>query len=264
MLLSLLCQIIGENGSFIITSVQLSNLTSLARVQDKIPAYNAVQTIRSNLKGQTLPFPVELKPGVNVFPILHNINLVGNSSPSMSSIQPSHSVLSVQSMSSSHWNTHHSPSSVIMTSRPLTTSINSPSSTLQPVVTTTVSAYSTSCPVPPSNSPLRLTVTQTVTETVSCQPHSTVIVMPTTQPHTAAYPTPTTEGPCTQRLSTGGAIGLAIGAFAGGILTTFLTIVCCVFWCNICHCNRKYKRSGGWRPLPRTDYNVNNEMDYFQ
>ena len=261
-----MCQVIGENGSFIITSVQISNLTSLARVQDKIPAYKAVQTIHSKLNGPILPFPVELKPGVKVFPILHNINLVDNSSPGMSSIQPSYSVFSVQSMSSSHWSTHHSPSMVIMTSQPMTTLLNSPTSTLQPVVTTTTSAHSTSCPVPspPSNSPLRLTITQTVTETLPCQPHSTMVVTPTTQPHTAAYPTPRTEDPCTQRLSTGGAIGLAIGAFAGGILTTFLTIVCCVLCCNVCHCNRTSMRSGGWRPLPRTDYNVNKEMDYFQ
>ena len=249
--------------------MQLSNLTSLATVEDKIPAYKAVQTIRSNLKGQTLPFPVELKPGVNVFPILHDINVVGNSSPSMSSIQPTHSVSSVQSMSSSHWSTHYSPSAVIITpttSQPLTTSLSSPSSTLQPVVTTTTSAHSTSCPVPPSNSPLRLTVTQTVTNTLPCQPQSTVVVMPTPQPHTAVYPTPRVEGPCTQSLSTGGVIGVAIGAFAGGILTTFLTIVCCVLCCNVCHCNRTSKRSGGWTPLPKTDYNVNvsKEMDYFQ
>ena len=251
--------------------MQISNLTSLAKMNDTISANRAVRLIRSNLIGWTLPFPVELRPGLQVFPTLHNINRDQISDPGMSSMLPSHSLTSaspIHTASNPPWSTSHSPSTSysIMTSHPVMKSTASLSlSPTQTPVTDMPSVHPTGCAMLPSKSPLQLTITHTVIETVPCPAHSTVVVMPTTQPHTTAYPTHRTESQCAGGLSESGSIGLGIGAFAGGIVSTFLAMVCCVVCCNVCNCTRKSKRlSAGWRPLPRVDYNVNKEMDYFQ
>jgi hypothetical protein len=87
----------------------------------------------------------------------------------------------------------------------------------------------------------------------------------TVKPYNTAYPIATngTSSPYGHGLSTGGAVGLALGSFAAGILCTFLSIALCVACCN--WCNRQTMKSAGWMPVPRTNQHIiTKEMDYFQ
>ena len=128
------------------------------------------------------------------------------------------------------------------------------------VTTTKVYSLSTRSALVPTNTPQILTITHTATKTIPCPNEPTLMLPSTMKPCITAYPTTGTSSPCTHGLSTGGAVGLATGAFAAGILCSFLSLILCVACCNCC--NRQTRKSAGWKPLPKT--HVIKEMDYFQ
>ena len=266
---SILCQILAENGTFIVATMLISNLTSQAIVSKRVSAHDAVRVLSSNLSDGRLPFPVELTPGVQVFPILHTISDQDcrYERPDMASICPSPSVTSTY--------VYTTPSSIPSGSLALTvTSIHSPSSCtsspsfISQITRTVTKTVAMPCPPQPTSihspstcttSPLFISqITRTVTKTVAvpCPPQPTTL-MPTMQPHVTECPP---GGSSSSHLSTGGVVGLAFGTFAAGIFFTLLTMILCVACCNCC--NQLSIRSAGWKPVPKTHHG--NEMDYFQ
>ena len=225
--------------------MQISNLTSEAQITKRISAHDAVQAIKSGLSAGRLPFSVELSPGVQVYPVLHE----------MSATIPCPSITSTSQVS---------PCTVSCLNHPCPTpSAVNTSTSLETLTVTITKDYSlSSCPtVLPTNTPQILTVIHTATRTIPCQTKPTATA-PTTLPCITSYPPSGTSSPCTRGLSTGGAAGLAVGSFSAGIFCTFLSIILCVACCN-CF-NRQTMKTAGWKPLPRTSHNVSKEMDYFQ
>ena len=189
-------------------------MTSEAQIASRVSAHDAVESIKSGLMpGGRFPFSVELSPGVQVYPVLHELSGTIPCPTNTSASQVPPCTVSPKSPC---------PSSAVCTA------------------------------LVPTNTPQIMTITQTVTETIPCQ-------IDTVIPYTTAYPT---SGTSSHELGTGGAVGLAIGSFATGILCTFLSIVLCVVCCN--WCNRQTMRSAGWKPVLRTNHHVTKEMDYFQ
>ena len=183
------------------------------------------------MPGGRFPFSVELSPGVQVYPVLHELSGTIPCPTNTFASQVPPCTVSPKSPC---------PSSAVIITSTLT------------VTTTNIYPLSTCTALVPTNTPQIMTITQTVTETIPCQ-------IDTVIPYTTAYPT---SGTSSHELGTGGAVGLAIGSFAAGVLCTFLSIVLCVVCCN--WCNRQTMRSAGWKPIPRTNHHVTKEMDYFQ
>ena len=218
------------------------NLTAEAQIATRVSAHNAIKSIKSGLLvGGRFPFSVELNPGVQVYPVLHEL----------SSTIPCPTNTSASRVS------------------PCTVSPVSPCPTPAAINTSTLTAtttkfysLSTCTAVTPTNTPQILTVMHIATKTIPCQIEPTSVLPPTVTPCITAYPTSGTSSPCNHGLSTGGVVGLALGSFAAGILCTFLSIALCVACCN--WCNRQTIKSAGWKPVPRTNHHVTKEMDYFQ
>ena len=222
--------------------MQILNLTAEAQIATRVSAHNAIKSIKSGLlAGGRFPFSVELNPGVQVYPILHEL----------SSTIPCPANTSASRVS---------PCTVSPVSPcPTPAAINT--STLTVTITKFYSLSTCSAAVP-TNTPRILTITHTATKTIPCQIKPTSTLPPTGTTCITAYPTSGTSSPCTHGLSTGGAVGLALGSFAAGILCTFLSILLCVACCN--WYNRQTVKSAGWKPVPRTNHHVTKEMDYFQ
>lgn len=238
----------------------MSNLTSLAKVNKRVSAYDAVQLIVSNiLSDRRLPFPVELTPNVQVFPILHEYSLNGEISQMTSSILPTPSLSSAQVHSTSISMGLSQTSNVVAPSLTSYTAITSLNQTPSPLNATSVLSLSRSFTTLLQSNTVTLTVTTTV-------PYSSYLIqtaglIPTVQPYVTKSPPSGTSSACAHALSTGGTVGIAVGAFIAGILTTFLMLVLCVACCN--WCNQQTMRSAGWRPISKTTDSVDKEMDYF-
>lgn len=222
------------------------NLTAEAQVTTRVSARDAVESIKSGLMaGDRLPFPVELSPGILVYPILHEL----------SSTIPC----------PTNTSTSRVPPCTVSPMNPCPTPAAINTSTLT-TITTKVFSLSTCTGLVPTNTPQFLTITRTATKTIHCQIKPTSILPPIVKPCITAYPMATngTSCPYTRGLSTGGAVGLAFGSFAAGILCTFLSIALCVACCN--WCNRQTMKSAGWMPvrIPRKNQHITKEMDYFQ
>ena len=245
----LLWQVISDNGTFIFASLHISNLTSLAKVNKRVSAHDAVQLIVSNLSDGRLPFAVELTPSVQVFPILHKCSLHDEIPQMVTSVLPT-PLSSAQVHSTSIFQT----SNVIASSLTSYTAVNKTPS----LSATSVHSLSSSSILLPSN-----TVILTVTKTILCSSYlpQTVSLIPTVQSYITESPPSGTSGPCAHSLSIGGTVGVAVGAFIAGIFATILIIVLCVACCN--WCNQQTMKSAGWRPVSRTTNRVSKEMDYF-
>ena len=65
-------QIVSENGTHIFATFQISNLTSLAKIDPAkiVTADQAVDYITSNMVGSQLPFQIQISPNVSVTPSL--------------------------------------------------------------------------------------------------------------------------------------------------------------------------------------------------
>ena len=65
-------QIVSENGTHIFVTFQISNLTSLAKIDPatNVTAQQAVDFITSNTVGSQLPFQIKISPNVSVTPTL--------------------------------------------------------------------------------------------------------------------------------------------------------------------------------------------------
>lgn len=72
--LFLCSQIVGANDTHIIVTLHISNLTTTARVDNRITADDALQTIMDQTENGTLPFSVELSPGMRVRPLLFQVS----------------------------------------------------------------------------------------------------------------------------------------------------------------------------------------------
>lgn len=234
---------IAENGSYVITSLQILNLTSEAQITTRVSAHDALLAIKSGLlAGDRLPFSVELSPGVQIHPVLYELlsTIPCPTNTSASRVSPC-------------------TVSPITSPCPMPATINTSTLTL---TTTMFYSLSTCTAVVPTNTPQVLTIMHTTTKTIPCQIKPTSMLTPNALPSITAYPTGGTSSPCTHGLSTGGAVGLAIGSFIAGILCTILLVVLCVACCN--WCNQQTTKSAGWKPVPRTNQHITKEMDYFQ
>ena len=71
-------QIVSENGTHIFVTFQISNLTSLAKIDPatNVTAQQAVDFITSNTVGSQLPFQIQISPNISVTPSLYN-NMAG-------------------------------------------------------------------------------------------------------------------------------------------------------------------------------------------
>ena len=65
-------QIVSENGTHIFVTFQISNLTSLAKIEPatNVTAQQAVDFITSNTIGSQLPFQIQISPNISVTPYL--------------------------------------------------------------------------------------------------------------------------------------------------------------------------------------------------
>ena len=236
----------------------MSNLTSLAKVDKRVSAHDAVQLILSNLSDRRLPFAVELTPNVHVFPILYAHSLNGAISQMMASILPTTPLSSAQVHSTSVSMYLSQTSNVVapsLTSYTVITSLNKAPPSFKG---TSVLSFSRNPTLLQSN-----TVTLTVTKTVLYSSYllQTAGLIPTVQPYVTKSPSSGKSDLCAHALSTGGTVGIAVGAFIAGIFTTILMLVLCVACCN--WCNQQTMKSAGWQPISRTTDSVDKEMDYF-
>ena len=215
-------------------------MTTEAQIATRVSAHDAVESIKSGLlTGGRLPFPVELSPGVLVYPVLHELssNIPCPTNTSASRVQPCTT----------------SPMSSCPTPAAINTSILT-------ITTTKVFSLSTYTGLIPTSIPQILTIARTATRIIPCQIKPTsMLPSPTMKP---CITTNGTSSPCAHGLNTGGAVGLALGSFAAGILCTFLSIALCVACCN--WCNRQTMKNAGWTPVPKKNHHIIKEMDYFQ
>ena len=65
-------QIVSENGTDIFVTLQISNLTSLAKIDPStnVTAQQAVDLITMNTIGSQLPFQIQISPNISVTPSL--------------------------------------------------------------------------------------------------------------------------------------------------------------------------------------------------